>query len=339
MNSNEHISVITRILSGNADASDRLFLDRWLSMSTENQKEFESFQHIWDVAGRAKPHVVFNTSDSWNKLNTMISCVESEHESQTTVAIPTKTRTLAIGFYLKRVAAIFVLAFGLYYLFNKVNQPEIMSVDTNGLAQMTTQLPDGTQVVLNQSSHITYPDRFANNQRLVAFEGEGLFEVVHNPEKPMIIETGNLRVKVLGTSFDLINYPQSDEVLLYLQEGKVLFYSINPEDGSVVEQIVLTPGQKGFYNKKTNEISKDNFCNNNYKAWTTGILEFDKTPLSDVFAALEKTYGIAVQGAEPYQNMLLTARYQDESIESIFQSLQVIFGIEFTLHNNQVTLQ
>jgi len=118
--------------------------------------------------------------------------------------------------------------------------------------------------------------------------------VAHNPEKPMIIETGNLRVKVLGTSFDLINYPESDEVLLYLQEGKVLFYS---------------------------------------------IVEFDKKPLSDVFSVLEKTYGIQVLGAESYKELLLTARYQDETVDSIFESLQVIFGIHFTYQNNQVVLQ
>jgi len=308
-------------------------------MSAENRKEFQSFQHIWDVAGRAKPNVSFNTDQSWSKMNTLISCVESIEEDETPVSIPSQRKTYAIGFYLKRIAAIFVLAFGLYYLFNKATQPEMLMVDSKGLAQFTTQLPDGTEVVLNQSSSISYPEKFAANQRVLAFEGEGLFEVAHNPEKPMIIETGNLRVKVLGTSFDLINYPESNEVLLYLQEGKVLFYSIDPEDGSIVEQIVLTPGQKGIYNKQTNEISKDVFCNDNFKAWKTGVLEFDKTPLSDVFNVLEKTYGIQVQGAGPYEKMLLTARYQDESIDSIFESLQVIFGIHFSCQNNQVVLQ
>ncbi len=326
-------------MSGNADASDRVFLDRWVGMSEENRKEFESFQRVWDVAGRAKPNVTFNTDQSWNKLNTLISCVESVEEDEKPVSVPAKQKTYAIGFYLKRVAAVFVLAFGLYYLFNKTTQPEMLSVDSNGLAQLTAQLPDGTEVILNQSSYVSYPEKFSANQRLVGFEGEGLFEVAHNPEKPMIIETGNLRVKVLGTSFDLINYPESDEVLLYLQEGKVLFYSIDPQDGSVVEQIVLTPGQKGIYNKQTNEISKDIFCNNNFKAWETGVLEFDKTPLSDVFSVLEKTYGIQVQGAESYKELLLTARYQDETVDSIFESLQVIFGIHFTYQNNQVVLQ
>ncbi len=338
-NSSEHIQLITRILSGNANASERVSLDAWLSMSTDNEKEFRSYQHIWEIAGRANPKAVFNTDESWSKLNAMISCIEDTEEEETVAVVSSKKAPLSIGFYLKRIAAVFVLAFGLYFLFNKVSQPQMLSVDTNNLAQFSAELPDGTRVVLNQSSSISYPEKFNESQRLVAFKGEGLFKVAHNPDKPMIIESGNLRVKVLGTAFDLINYPESNEVSLFLQEGKVLFYSIDPNDGSVVEQIVLTPGQKGVYNKTSHEISKEVFHDSNYLAWQSGILEFDKTPLSDVFDILEKTYSIKIADGQPYENLLLTARYQGEAIDSIFESLHIIFGIDYTVEDKQIILQ
>lgn len=338
-NSSQHIQLITRILSGNANAADKANLDEWLAMSTENQNEFQSYQNIWEIVGRVESKAHFDTNESWSKLNTMISCIESSQDDDSISSMGSKRTSVTIGFYLKRIAAVFVLAFGLYFLIHQFNQPQMLSVDSIGLAQFTTDLPDGTQVSLNKTSKITYPEKFDGSERRISFNGEALFQVAHNPEMPMIIETDNLRVKVLGTTFDLINYPESNEILLYLQEGKVLFYSVDPTNGSVVEQIVLTPGQIGVYNKATNEISKDLFESNNFLAWQTGVLEFDKTPLADVFSILEKTYGIEIADTQSYENLLLTARYQDESITSIFESLHIIFGIDYTIEDKHIILQ
>ncbi|PKP30123.1 MAG: hypothetical protein CVT99_14700 [Bacteroidetes bacterium HGW-Bacteroidetes-16] len=336
----EHIELITRVLSGNCTASEKATLDQWIGMSVENQNSFLSYKSTWLLAGSAAPQSSFNVDKAWDKLNTTLSCVESEPLVNTPEKKPLYSIQPQFGFYLKRIAAVLVLAFGLFYLFNQKPQPELLTIASAKSVDVPAVLPDGSKIYLNHNTSVTYPEVFASGQRLVGFKGEGFFEIAHNPSVPMIIETGNLRVKVLGTTFDLVNYEESNEIVLYLQSGKVLFYSVDPLDGYVVEQLILTPGQMGVYNKVTGSLSKADFVSNNFLAWKSGQLEFVKTPLSDVFEALEKTYGIRVNSTTMHcDNRLLTATYSNETVESVFESIRVIFGINYSIDGEQVVLQ
>ncbi|MDP2723847.1 MAG: FecR domain-containing protein [Bacteroidales bacterium] len=335
----EHIDLISRVLSGNYTASEKETLMQWIGMSNENKNTFLSYESTWNLAGSVAPKVNFDVNASWDKLNSTILCFEGDQIINTKDIEPVVASRQRFGFYLKRIAAVLVIAFGMFYLLNQKPQAEILTVASLEAIDAQTILPDGTKIFLNQNTKVSYPEVFASNERLLDFKGEGFFEVAHNPEKPMIIETGNLRVKVLGTTFDLINYDESDEVFCFLQTGKVLFYSINPDDGSVVEQIILVPGQKGVYNKVTGSISKESFTGNNFMAWKSGELEFVKTPLSDVFDVLEKAYDIQITSTKKCNQELLTATYHNETIESIFESIRVIYGIDFKIEGKQVVLQ
>ena len=153
----------------------------------------------------------------------------------------------------------------------------------------------------------------------------------------MIIASDNIRVKVLGTSFNLCNDINSDEITVYLETGKILFYSVNDND-DVLEQIILYPGQKGIYNRSTGLITKNNFLDKNHLAWKTGILEFVKAPLPDVIKVIEHTYRVDIESNLPLQNNLLTARFNNETTESILESLQIIYGFHFESANNKVII-
>lgn len=334
----KHIDLITRFLSGNITESEKTNLDSWIGMSEENKNIFLSYKSTWDLVAEASPKFNFNVDAGWNRIQTTVLCLGEENIANRLVISPYIRSKQGFAFYTKRIAAVLLVAFGLFYLFNQKSQPEIQSIASDGSPNKSAVLPDGSTVYMNQNSMVSYPEVFASNQRLVDFKGEGFFEVAHNPEKPMIIETGNLRVKVLGTSFDLKNDANSTEVILYLQTGKVLFYSIDPSNGSVVEQIVLNPGQVGIYNKVSGVICRDNFTNNNFMAWKSGLLEFAKTPLSEVFEMLESTYDIQVVTPEEYDDCLLTATFDNETVEHVFESLEIIFGIQFQIEGQQVTL-
>ena len=197
-------------------------------------------------------------------------------------------------------------------------------------------LPDGSVVSLKIGARINYPSKFADDFRNVSFEGEAFFDVAHNAEKPFVISAGNVRVKVLGTSFELRNCKKSDEVTVFLETGKVMFYSIDEIDGKVLEQIILHPGEKGIYNKKTGLITKDVFENKNYKAWKTGDLEFVNAPLIDVFDAIESNYNVKVDLQVDLSNYSLTAKFNNETPQSIFKSLQMIYGFDCNINNDTI---
>ncbi len=63
---------------------------------------------------------------------------------------------------------------------------------------------------------------FSGDTREVILSGEGYFEVAHNPDKPFIVNTGKLNVKALGTVFNVLAYPDEDNIETTLVEGKVV---------------------------------------------------------------------------------------------------------------------
>jgi ferric-dicitrate binding protein FerR (iron transport regulator) len=334
-----HIKLISRVVTGNASKHDMSALQEWIDMSEENKNEYQAYKNIWDISSEFSPKVEFDAQKSWDKMSTLISCIdEMPEESGIYIETMAKSRP-KIGFYLARIAAVFVLAFGLYFLFNLTGEKKVVTLASAEAPESSFLLPDGSSVTLNRESSLIYPEEFASAQRLVGFEGEAFFEVAPNPDVPMIIQVENVRVQVLGTSFNLSNYTVSNEIVLHLKTGKVLFSSIDPLTEEIMEQIVLLPGQIGIYNKVTRQIYRETYSNENFLAWKTGVLVFDRTPLSDVFSMIEKTYNIRITGAKAYNEMLLTATYTGESVESIFESLYVIFGIEYSISATEVTIQ
>lgn len=334
-----HIQLLGRYLSNNATPPEREQVDNWINQSLENRIVYEEFKQVWEHTSGKFPFREIDVTSAWNKLNARIEEVEVQ-QAIAPKAARLKIRSFKTVMYtLARVAAVVVVALGIYFMMDQqAAAPDLLSYTAQQVQQEAFVLPDGSQVYLKASASIEYPEQFASDERLVNFQGEAFFDIAHNPDQAFIIAVDNLRIKVLGTSFNLCTCPDMDEAVLYLESGKVLFYSVNPTDESIMEQIILTPGQKGIYNKVTGSISKEDFVGQNYKAWKSGALEFVRAPLSEVFATLENTYNIKIVSNRSFDDLYLTARYYQETPEQIFESLHLIFGLDYTISGELVTV-
>src|ERR1700738_3910132 len=83
------------------------------------------------------------------------------------------------------------------------------------------QFPDGTLVVLNENSRISYNADYGRPNREITLEGEAYFDVARNPGSPLVIHAGNINIKVLGTSFDVKAYPRDRQVEASLIRGAI----------------------------------------------------------------------------------------------------------------------
>lgn len=72
-------------------------------------------------------------------------------------------------------------------------------------------LEDGTHIWLNSGSRFTYPTKFARGYRTVKLAGEALFQVNRDEHKPFLVETERLKVRVLGTTFNVKSYSGEDQ--------------------------------------------------------------------------------------------------------------------------------
>ena len=337
--SNEfHIQQLVSYLSGNCSKEEQLAVESWLKLSKDNQMMYNEFKQVWESTSVRTNSFLINVDSRWEDFKIRANFKEASHS-----AIVDNNKQLFIKrFFINvtRVAAVIVFLFGLYLMFDKEKQAETLNYSA-AIAQTDSPfvLPDGSNIAFNKGANINYPEYFSSDTREVSFMGEAFFNIAHNPDKPMIIATENVRVKVLGTSFNLCNCLNSDEITVYLESGKILFYSVDSFDGNILEQIILTPGEKGVYNKTTGLITKCQFSDNNHIAWKTGKLEFVNTPLADVVQVLEKNFNINITSQLPLEDYYLTARFKDETPKSIFESLQVIYGFDYKIEGNSVLVQ
>ncbi len=339
MNEELDIQRLVLYLTGNCSETERELVENWISMSTDNRLLFEEFKLVWETSSSKNNTSIVDVDNAWNDFKARANFVEAVAPSSNLIGHVATISFKKTLYFASTAAAFIIIILGLYFLLHKDN-----AVKINNYAASTVQpdsptiLPDGSKVVMNKNARISYPSYFAPNTRDVNFVGEAFFNIAHNADKPMIIATGNVRVKVLGTSFDLCNCVDDDVISVYLETGKILFYSIDDIDGSILEQVTLHPGQKAVYNKRTGQIIKSEFNNNNYKAWETGTLEFVNTPMPEVVNVLEHTYRLNITPKVSLSDYKLTARFSNETPNSILQSLQVIFGLNYKIEDDNIVI-
>lgn len=233
-----------------------------------------------------------------------------------------------------------VLLFSGYEAFlHKPASSIILEVSATAQSLNNVTLPDGTQVSLNSNTHLKYPKKFARNIREVTIEGEAFFEVKPNKNKPFIIHAGNAQIKVLGTSFNVNAYPETNKVEVIVETGKVQVTNKTAETIQTNE-LILAPGDKGTLDCSSNAMQKTTNRDPNFLAWKTHNLYFKATSLSEVIDNLEKVYKVNIRLADTKLNDLrLTARFNDYSLDFILKVIETTFNIEVQNENGQYILK
>lgn len=165
-------------------------------------------------------------------------------------------------------------------------EPEMKTISTPRGKDYELVLSDGTVVLLNADSKITFPTRFTGNCRTVKLVGEAYFKVSKNKHRPFIVETGNLYTKVLGTEFNLKAYPHSD-VNVTLIKGSV---AVNAEG----KEVMLKPGENAEYSENK-DIEVTTVDTEGYIQWKDGYFYFDNVPLIDVVRDLGRWYNVNIE--------------------------------------------
>lgn len=152
-------------------------------------------------------------------------------------------------------------------------------------------LPDGSTVWLNAGSKMVYSQGFGVSDRRLAFQGEGYFEVEKNDEMPFLVQTHDVNVTVVGTKFNFRNYPEDEEAVVELLEGKVAL------ENQLKEEAVryLSPNEKMVLHKATGEMDITSAKVKEATLWTENILLFNEDLLPDIVRELERSYHVQIE--------------------------------------------
>ena len=241
-----------------------------------------------------------------------------------------------------RVAAMIAIplfATFMYLLVEKIPTPAVsdMIVSVGSGERVSITLPDGTKVKLNSETTLNYNiNEFNRKIREISLNGEAYFEVAHNDKIPFVINTKDMDVKVLGTTFNLQARDEELTTELNLIEGKVSLIA-----NSTDQQVVLYANQKAILDKRTGSIKvlKDNPCVST--AWLRGELVFHATPIRKVFKEIERNYGISIQieDNEILYNDLFTGTFSTDNLNETLEILMMHYRFKYSIKGKDVAIE
>src|SRR5687767_7833005 len=251
---------------------------------------------------------------------------------------------LSIGIF------ILIAASSVYFLSDKnkteaIASEAISSVATKNGNRTKIVLPDGSQVWLNAGSNLDYNNSsFNKGLREVSLNGEAYFDVVRNVERPFIIHTKKMDIKVLGTSFNVRSYSDEKFAEAALIKGTI---EVTLKDRD--QKITLNPNEKiSVANEepkaetkpekinlvKSNPVRIPQFVVNEIKpnptynitgeiAWTQNKLYFEDETLEDIVPMMERWFGKKVTIAnESLKTVHYTGNFENETMEEVLSYLK-----------------
>jgi len=186
---------------------------------------------------------------------------------------------------------------------------ELLDENFEGLVEQTNNsnkaqtitLSDGSSILLQPKSKLSYPKIFTGSERRVYLSGEAFFEISKNPKKPFLVYANEIVTRVLGTSFKISAYAKNPNIEVLVRTGKVKIesnQSIMPS--SKDEDITLLPNEavrftrKDLKFQKITDITKDEALIGSLSNIEQLSFDFTDIPVSQIFKTLEQAYLINI---------------------------------------------
>jgi len=317
--------IIIKYLQGQCTREEEDLFLKWLQESSENKAAFYEQKALLNY--RKVKH--FGSDELLNQAT-------ARFHSNVRDAASRRKKQVYLRFV--RYAAVFLFMMAVPAILYKAgylgNHSELITVS---IAQTDStkfvSLSDGSRVWLNSNSSITYPKSFSNHERNVQLTGEAYFEVSHDSLHPFKVQTHNIQVKVLGTSFNVRSYSSEKNTETLLVEGKVV---IQNKQGNNLS--MLTPGQLAEYDKTNQFLSIKAVDPAGYTAWRHGLIVCTNATLDDITGKLSELYQLhfTVKGVSAQHTSYNFSFRKGQSIYKVLDMLGFIAPIKYEVHEKEI---
>lgn len=247
--------------------------------------------------------------------------------------------------YLVAATVLLVIGFGYYYstLQNiafpeKATNKTKLTVRENPIGKKSTLfLSDGSKIILNATSKISFHHPFEEDRRVVYLEGEAFFEIEKDENRPFKVVTQKMTTTALGTSFNVRAYSEDNDIRVSLATGQVKIDNLN----KAVDPQILLPGEELIYLKAEDTFSKKKFDLKEVLSWKDHILFFRNADESTVISRLEHWYGVEINVLNKSPKLwAINAEFVDnKSLESVLRTLSYTMDFDFTVDEKKVSIE
>lgn len=321
--------LLVKHLTGEATEAEMLQVKQWLANDEANKHYFEHFKLIWEESVQLANTTQLDEQAAWERFQNR---AQTGSFPTTTV----KVRILTMNSALMRAAVIAGLIIGIavvtYFLFNN-NPGTVVSMATIQAtnAVKSDSLPDGSIVTLNKHSQVSFPERFANDKRILQLNGEAFFKVKSNKEKPFEVHTNNVTITVVGTSFNVRSRGDTTEIIV--ETGVVKVATEN-------KTVLLKAGQKAFAGINMNILQKQENTDQLYNYYRIKKFICEETPLWKLVEKLNEAYDVhIVFGNKALRSQPLTTTFDNEPLDNILNIISSTFNISVIKEKGQIILR
>ena len=324
----EHIQIgehiVDQLENGGKPISGTSVLNEWVQANPNNINELGKYQKIWDATTNVFTLQKFDSEKAWNQVDSKLETRKNRIRRLKNMAL------VASG-----MAASLLIFLSLTFYTNLFSTSEAtIAMSTTYGSRSEVVLPDGSVVKLNAGSNLEYHYDKVCQTRKVDFSGEAYFEVAKS-KKPFVIETAEgLKVKVLGTKFNLSSYPEDCNAQASLFEGKIEM----SRNGSA--SLILKPGQMAAMDKKSNRIKYTEGEILHTTSWMENKLYMENMSLQDVCTKMERWYDVQITLSDKSlgEKIHYTGVLKEQTVLDVLNALCQLSSIRYELKGKEIMI-
>lgn len=206
--------------------------------------------------------------------------------------------------------------------------PEIFEIVAERGQKSSVTLPDGSRVMINSASTISYTSDYNVKERNVFLSGEAYFDVASNADIPFVVHADKVSVTALGTEFNVKAYAEDPYVVTTLVEG-----SVRTEAGTQYE--LLTRAQEASYNKEADVLLAYEVKDiSRAVPWIRNELLFENESLADIAVTLERMYNVTIvfedEAAKGYS---YTGLIRNNSLQNVLELISSTSPVGYKMNS------
>lgn len=287
---------------------------RWLTGEKLSGEKQKALFDLWNNIEEGGPAEV--SAETKQSLHDVHKKIRQRHR---------KVNTKLLRFWQISAACLLIaLLSTLYFTSNEIPVNADLIEQYVPIAEMTRlTLPDGTEVQMNSTTTLLYPEQFTGESRSVYLIGEANFKVTKNEKQPFIVKSNDFQVTALGTEFNMKVYPGDPAFSATLLSG-----SVEVRFNNLTSALILKPSEQFTYNKQTKEETISHPDIDEVTAWQRGELVFKSTTLKEIITVLERKYPYSfVYALNTLKDDKYTFRFKDKtSLREVMDIITEVSG-------------
>jgi len=319
-----NIDLLIHYISGETTAEENITVKTWCAQHINNQQQLDELRQVWEMSAMDQDPAVADTAKSLLRFKKKVAAQQTSNLILAKKTYPWK--------YWMQAAAIFAgIPLIIWFYVIQTKSGEDLLVNTTSKTE-TTQLSDGSIVVLNKNSSLKFPETFSGGTRTVSLnKGEAFFKISHDTQKPFYVLVNGIQIKVVGTAFNVKVKGKQTEIIV--ESGKVKVSKNR-------DQVLLAPQESITINPSGLRFVKEKHTDLLYNYYRSKKFIANGTPLYKLAEVLEEAYGVQISfDNNRIKNLPMSTTFEDESLDDILNVIAKTFNLKVNKNGTHISFK